>query len=355
MNTDFVSAMDTDYLPSAIGPLLPYYPQSPPHLPLDTALYPQVVRDLLARQQGPQALDRGALVIGRGKKALDRTAPGASSLSIAPCNDAQPTADDAGDPKPQARSAPAPTLAKSRRKYTRADRAKIRILHRHGKTVAEIAALVGAPPGTVRNITSNQRRKLEDDVAEDYEYVDEEFRGKYPQTVVVDASNKRTKSPDAGAQHGREESPLTPLSSPEPEVPLMLALRAKKRKRRAEAVTSPAGDADSQSTAHQSGGGEREAAAVTDSRPIEGVRAPSTQCSTRSWVLRNVRETDTPDFAHDFLANLDFELSAYHPALLACDLGRAQDVVPLRGWRAERLHLALEKAVPQLRVAERTA
>ena len=58
---------------------------------------------------------------------------------------------------------------------------------------------------------------------------------------------------------------------------------------------------------------------------------------------------------HLHMANLDFDLSAYHPALFACDLGRAQDVVSLRGWQAERLHLALEKAVPQLSVAERTA
>ena len=47
-----------------------------------------------------------------------------------------------------------------------------------------------APPGTVRSIISNRRRRIEDDVAEDYEYVDEEFRGEYPQTAVVDASNK---------------------------------------------------------------------------------------------------------------------------------------------------------------------
>ena len=111
MNADFVSAMDGDDLSSAFGPLLPYYPQSPPHLPSDTALYPQVVRDLLARQQGPRVLIRGALVIGRGEQALDRSALGASSLPIAPCNDAQPAADDAGDPKPQACSASALTLA----------------------------------------------------------------------------------------------------------------------------------------------------------------------------------------------------------------------------------------------------
>ena len=105
MNADFISTMDGDDLSSAIGPLLPYYPQSP-RLPLDTALYPQVVRDLLARQQGPRVLDRGTLVMGRGEQALDRSALAASSLSIAPCNVAQPAA------KPQARSAPAPILVK---------------------------------------------------------------------------------------------------------------------------------------------------------------------------------------------------------------------------------------------------
>ena len=49
---------------------------------------------------------------------------------------------------------------------------------------------MGAPPGTVRSIISDRRRCVEDDVAEDYEYVDEEFRGEYPQAVAMEMSNK---------------------------------------------------------------------------------------------------------------------------------------------------------------------
>lgn len=58
-------------------------------------------------------------------------------------------------------------------------------------------------------------------------------------------------------------------------------------------------------------------------------------------------------FATEFLANLDFDLSAHAPALAQCDLGTARDVYPLRNWATMDLLFTLAEAMPQLLYIER--
>ncbi|KAL1667574.1 hypothetical protein GGF50DRAFT_124735 [Schizophyllum commune] len=262
------------------------------------------------------------------------------------------------------------------RRYSRSDRADVRWMYTIGRLNRKaIQVITGIGKRTINSFIVNSRTDP-DDTARDEEYISDHVRREYPppwcnqvpHTPVSERAvhrKTRKRSNDAKQEEtGNTDSDLTSLEdSPSPGPTIVDQGRSveqmcSRKRRRLLASRTPAeseqacddlplsqpvsatpvleisdSDGDAMDTAESAGHHEPPRAnTASGARPLQS---------------RQQR------FATEFLANLDFDLSAHAPALAQCDLGTARDVYPLRNWATTDLLFTLAEAMPQLANIER--
>ncbi|KAI5894128.1 uncharacterized protein SCHCODRAFT_01115145 [Schizophyllum commune H4-8] len=261
--------------------------------------------------------------------------------------------------------------------YTRGDRANVRWLYTIGKLDwSGIHAMTGISRGTINSYIENNRADP-DDVTRDVDFISERIRREYPppwddqvpHTPISEraAHRKRRKLSDDANQEetGNTDSDLTSLEDSPPPRPstsdqdrFVEEPRSRKKQRLLTGGTQAVFEAALPSQAcddlpllqPMSGMPILEDDDAMDATEPANHSVPplgNTVPGPRSLQFRQQR------FATEFLANLDFDLSAHAPALAQCDLGTARDVYPLRNWTTSDLMFTLAEAMPQLPYIER--
>ncbi|KAL1723622.1 hypothetical protein EV715DRAFT_191221 [Schizophyllum commune] len=270
------------------------------------------------------------------------------------------------------------------RRYSRSDRADVRWMYTIGRlNRTAIQVITGIGKRTINSFIENSRADP-DDTARDEDYISDHVRREYPPPwcnraphtpVSKQATHRKTRKRSSNAKQeetGNTDSDLTSLEdSPSPRPPAVersVEDTCSRKRRRLLASRTPAefevrtmtsslidqacndlplSQPVSATPVLEISDSDGDAMDTADPAGHRELPLANTAPGARPLQSRQQR------FATEFLANLDFDLSAHAPALAQCDLGTARDVYPLRNWATMDLLFTLAEAMPQLLYIER--
>ncbi|KAL1693884.1 hypothetical protein GGG16DRAFT_122990 [Schizophyllum commune] len=260
------------------------------------------------------------------------------------------------------------------RRYSRSDRADVRWMYTIGRLNRKaIQVITGIGKRTINSFIENSRADP-DDTARDEDYISDHVRREYPPPwcnraphtpVSEQATHRKTRKRSSNAKQeetGNTDSDLTSLEdSPPPRPPAVersVEDTCSRKRRRLLASRTPAESEHACDDLPLSQPvsatpvleiSDSDGDAMDTAEPAGHREPPLANTAPGARPLQSRQQR----FATEFLANLDFDLSAHAPALVQCDLGTARDVYPLRNWATTDLLFTLAVAMPQLSYIER--
>ncbi|RDB19896.1 hypothetical protein Hypma_013129 [Hypsizygus marmoreus] len=257
------------------------------------------------------------------------------------------------------------TLQRIRRPgSTREERAMMRILRGHGKSVSDICAHLKCGSGTVYRALQNKYQATPDILTDDYKHVDDAFKRKYPPSTDEDRDPKEVRSmsivnDDTGADHlpSREQS----LAGPS-------AAGRRSSLRKANGGTSSIGNQPGNKTPASTSvhGHTRrtrrraEDEGVSRNVPATGDIIPTlvkeSSPELKNGIVYHVvsdSEAKSDDSVRELLSTLGHDLLDLYKDLQEQELKTKDDLLLFASWSEDDLHNLFKEAVPEMKVAQR--